>query len=112
MFVQSLSFLHRDVAMIQNQSTHLWLARFAGRLVEHFPQMNPLSAVKRAIAMFPEMSHLDAISAADTFAADPEGARLLVMRGQPDALGSHEPQVQVNFMRQVPAARAAGAAHS
>jgi hypothetical protein len=119
-FVQTLSFLHRDVAMIQNHSTHLWLARFAERLVEHFPNMNPLSAVKRAIAMFPEMSHLDAISAADAFAADPEGARSLVMRGQVAGVESHEPHqpheqdaaVHVNFMRQLPAAGAARSAHS
>lgn len=60
--------------MIQNQSTHLWLARFAGRLTEHFPEMNPLTAVKRAIAMYPEMDQMDAIAAADQFAADPRYA--------------------------------------
>ena len=97
--------------MLQNQSTHLWLARFAGRLVEHFPEMNPLSAVKRAIAMFPELSHLDAADAADVFAADPDGARLLVTRGQSEAVGSpdipdlHAP-VHASFLRQLPSTAA------
>jgi len=99
--------------MIKNQSTHLWLARFAGRLVEHFPQMNPLSAVKRAIAMFPELSHLDAVAAADLFAADPDGARSLVMRSQSEALESAEAAgpIPVNFMRQLPAASGSPAHH-
>ena len=73
--------------MTRNRSTHLWLAQFAARLLEHFPEMNPLSAVKRAIAMLPELDHLDAISAADQFAADPHGARDLVIRSQQQALG-------------------------
>lgn len=51
--------------MARNQSAHDWLARFAQRLMAHFPQMNPLSAVKRAIALYPELDHLDPISAAD-----------------------------------------------
>jgi hypothetical protein len=72
--------------MTRNRSTHLWLAQFAARLLEHFPEMNPLSAVKRAIAMLPELDHLDAISAADQFAADPHGARDLVIRSQQQAL--------------------------
>jgi len=55
--------------MTQSQSTHLWLARFAERLLEHFPEMNPLTAVKRAIALYPQLEHLDPISAADEFAA-------------------------------------------
>ena len=53
--------------MTRNRSTHLWLAQFAARLLEHYPEMNPLSAVKRAIAMLPELDHLDAITAADQF---------------------------------------------
>ena len=61
----------RRFVMIRNQSTHLWLAQFAERLLEHFPEMNPLLAVKRAIALYPEFEHLDAISAADRFAAAP-----------------------------------------
>lgn len=72
--------------MTRNRSTHLWLAQFAARLLEHFPEMNPLSAVKRAIAMLPELDHLDAITAADQFAADPHGARDLVIRSQQQAL--------------------------
>jgi hypothetical protein len=72
--------------MTRNRSTHLWLAQFTARLLEHFPEMNPLSAVKRAIAMLPELDHLDAISAADQFAADPHGARDLVIRSQQQAL--------------------------
>jgi len=72
--------------MTRNRSTHMWLAQFAARLLEHFPEMNPLSAVKRAIAMLPELDHLDAISAADQFAADPHGARDLVIRSQQQAL--------------------------
>lgn len=71
--------------MTRNRSTHLWLAQFAARLLEHFPEMNPLSAVKRAIAVLPELDHLDAITAADRFAADPHGARELVMRSQQQA---------------------------
>lgn len=51
--------------MARNQSAHDWLARFTERLIAHFPQMNPLSAVKRAIALYPELDHLDPISAAD-----------------------------------------------
>jgi hypothetical protein len=100
-----------DTSMTHNHSTHLWLARFTGRLVEHFPQMNPLSAVKRAIAMFPELSHLDAADAADVFAADPDGARLLVTRSQSGTLGSpdvpdvHAP-VHASFFRQVPSSDA------
>ena len=71
--------------MSQNRSTHLWLANFTARLLQHYPEMNPLSAVKRAIAMLPEFDHLDAITAADQFAADPQQARELVMRSQPQA---------------------------
>jgi hypothetical protein len=73
--------------MTRNQSTHRWLAEFAARLLEHFPEMNPLSAVKRAIAIYPELDHLDAITAADQFAANPQGARELVMRSQQQMLG-------------------------
>ena len=69
-----------ELAMIQNQSTHLWLARFADRLTEHFTEMNPLSAVKRAIALYPEMGHMDAAAAADQFAADPRNAGDLALR--------------------------------
>ena len=72
--------------MTRNHSTHLWLAQFAARLLEHFPEMNPLSAVKRAIVMFPELDHLDAITAADQFAADPHEARELVLRSQQQVL--------------------------
>jgi len=68
--------------MTRNQSTHRWLADFAARLLEHFPEMNPLSAVKRAIAIYPELDHLDAISAADQFAANPHAVRELVIRSQ------------------------------
>ena len=73
--------------MTRNQSTHLWLARFAERLLEHFPEMNPLSAVKRAIAIYPELEHLDAISAADQFAADRGDARELARQPQQHTLG-------------------------
>jgi len=71
--------------MTQNQSTHRWLAEFSARLLEHFPEMNPLSAVKRAIAIYPELDHLDAITAADQFAANPRAARELVIRSQQQA---------------------------
>jgi len=74
--------------MTGNRSTHLWLAQFSARLLEHYPEMNPLSAVKRAIAMYPELDHLDAITAADRFAANPQGARDLVMRSQQQALSA------------------------
>jgi len=74
--------------MTRNQSTHRWLADFAARLLEHFPEMNPLSAVKRAIAIYPEFDHLDAITAADQFAANPHAARDLVMRAQQQAFSS------------------------
>lgn len=95
--------------MIQNQSTHLWLAQFAGRLVEHFPQMNPLSAVKRAIAMFPELSHLDAVAAADVFAADPQGAHALLVRSPSEAPGAPDlpATAHVSFMRRFPTGRTA-----
>jgi hypothetical protein len=73
--------------MTRNHSTHLWLAQFAARLLEHFPEMNPLSAVKRAIAMFPELDHLDPITAADQFAADPQQAREMVLHSQRQAFG-------------------------
>lgn len=72
--------------MTRNSSTHLWLAQFAARLLQHYPEMNPLSAVKRAIAMLPEVDHLDAVTAADQFAANPHGARELVMRSHQQAL--------------------------
>ena len=72
--------------MTRNQSTHLWLAQFAQRLLEHFPEMNPLSAVKRAIAMYPELEHVDAISAADQFAADRGDARQLARQPQQQTL--------------------------
>jgi hypothetical protein len=71
--------------MIQNQSTHLWLAQFAGRLLEHFPEMNPLSAVKRAITLYPQFEHLDAVSAADRFAAGPHDPYELGTRSQQQA---------------------------
>lgn len=89
--------------MLHNPTAHLWLARFAGRLVEHFPNMNPLQAAKRAIAMFPEQSHMDPVAAADAFAADPGAARELVMRGQTDwrrELGNLPPIDPTLFMRQ------------
>ena len=71
--------------MTRNQSTHLWLAQFAARLLEHFPEMNPLSAVKRAISLYPQLEHLDAITAADRFAAGPHDPCELGMRSQQQA---------------------------
>jgi len=77
--------------MTRNRSTHLWLANFAARLLQLDPQMNPLSAVKRAIAMLPELDHLDAVTAADQFAANPQWARELVMRSRPQAFRGSAP---------------------
>ena len=42
----------------------------------------------RCCAIYPEFDHLDAITAADQFAANPHAARDLVMRAQQQAFSS------------------------
>ena len=83
--------------MTQNRSTHQWLTNFTARLLQHYPDMNPLSAVKRAILMLPELDHLDAITAADQFAADPQQAHELVMRSRPQALRGSSGSAAAHF---------------
>jgi len=45
----------------------LWLGRFGNRLVQLKPSLNPLTAVKHALATFPRAAALDPEEAAEIF---------------------------------------------
>ena len=53
----------------------IWLNRFCAHLEMLQPSMNCLTAVKHALAVFPDASHLEPEEAAELFASDRHGPR-------------------------------------
>jgi hypothetical protein len=58
----------------------IWLNRFCAHLEMLQPSMNCLTAVKHALAVFPDAAHLEPEEAAEVFAAEPIPAGLGVVR--------------------------------
>ena len=54
----------------------IWLNRFCAHLEMLQPSMNCLTAVKHALAVFPDAAHLEPEEAAEVFAAEPVPAGL------------------------------------
>jgi hypothetical protein len=58
----------------------IWLNRFCAHLEMLQPSMNCLTAVKHALAVFPDAAHLEPEEAAEVFAAEPVPAGLGMAR--------------------------------
>jgi len=64
----------------------IWLNRFCAHLEMLQPSMNCLTAVKHALAVFPDAAHLEPEEAAEVFASEHHGPRGLgVVSARPRA---------------------------
>ena len=59
--------MQKNVEMVNNQSSHLWLGRFCVQLMRMKPELNVIVAVKHAVATQPCAAELEPESAARIF---------------------------------------------